>query len=387
MTSAASLAPTADLASFRARFPALERVVYLDTASAAPGAAPVVEALHRAEREWQSGVFSWRAWESEAHATRALFARLVGGDERDVALRPTLSDAVATVARSLPPGKVVVGEREFRSNLFPWLQLRERGREVVVVPAADGVVRGEALARAVDEGTALVAVTEVQSSNGFRVRLADLTARCRAVGARLFVNLTQSLGALRFDGAAVRPDFAAATSYKWLIGVRGAAWLYVRPDRLAEVEPLAPNWKSTSEPYADYYGVAAAPTENDPGLDLAPDARRLDTSLGWFPWIGSRAGLELLSTLDAAAVEERCLALARAFRADAARAGCELVPEEVPSHIVGVRLPDPDGVKARLAQRRVIAAVRGGTLRIGFHAFNDDGDAEAALAALRRAGP
>lgn len=384
-------AVSGDLAGFRSLFPALEHVVYLNTATAAPAAGPVLDALRRAESEWANGEFSWQAWEREAHATRSLFARLVGGEERDVALRCTLSDAAATVARSLPAGKVVVGEREFRSNLFPWLQLRASGREVVTVPATDGVVRTETLLRAIDENTALVAVTDVQSSNGFRVHLDEIAARCRAVGARLFVNLTQSLGALRFDGAALRPDFAAATSYKWLLGVRGAAWLYVRPDRLAEIEPLAPNWKSVPDPYAEYYGVATRPRagseHGEVGLpELAPDARRLDASLGWFPWIGSRAGLELLLALDAVAVEERCLGLARAFRAEAVRAGFELVPEEAPTHIVGVRVADPDRVKARLAERRVIAAVRGGLLRLGFHAFNDERDVEAGLAALRLAG-
>ena len=334
----------------------------------------MLEALRRVEREWESGEFSWRAWERQAHATRALFARLIGADERDVALRSSFAECAATVARSLPPGTVVVGAREFRSNLFPWLALRARGHEVVEVPATDGVVRTESLVRAIDERTALVTVTEVQSSNGFRVRLDDIAARCRAVGARLFVNLTQSLGALRFDVADARPDYVAAVSYKWLLGPRGAAWLYVRPERLDELEPLAPNWKSVPDPYAEYYGGP---------MDLADDARRLDASLAWFPWVGARAALELLATVDPAAVEERALSLARAFREEARRASFVLVPEEAPSHIVGVRVPDPDGVKARLAARNVVAAVRGGFLRIGFHAFNDERDLAAALAALR----
>ncbi len=359
-----------DLARFRALFPALERLVYLNTATVAPAASPVLDALRRAEAEWAGGEFSWQAWEREAHATRRLFAALVGAGQNDVALRSSLADCAATVARSLrAPGKVVVGEREFRSNLLPWLALRERGREVVQVPAVDGVVRTDALLAAIDERTALVAVTEVQSSNGFRVHLDAIAERCRAVGARLFVNLTQSLGALRFDSERVRPDFAAAVSYKWLLGPRGAAWLYVRPDRLAELEALAPNWKSVDQPYADYYGDAP----------LATDARRLDASLAWFPWIGARAALDLLGRLDPLLVETRCLDLARKFRE---RVRLPLVPEEAPSHIVGVHVGDPDAVKARLAERGVVAAVRGGDLRISFHAFNDERDLEAGLSAL-----
>lgn len=372
-----------DWKKFREQFPALERYVWLNTATVAPGARPVLEALARAEREWEEGTFDWQAWEAEAHATRPLFAWMIGAETSSVALVHSVSEAAATVARSLPSskdprgrsgGRVVVGAREFRSNLFPWLQLRERGFDVVEVPATDGVVRTEALVDAIDARTVLVAVTEVQSLNGFRVRLGEIARRAREVGARLFVSVMQSLGALRFDVREHEPDFVATHGYKWLLGPRGAAWLYVRPDRLAETAPLAANWKSVAEPYAEYYG--------GPML-LAPDTRRLDTSLAWFSWIGAKAALELLLSYDAAAIEARCLGLARAFRDDARALGFALVPEEAPSQIVGVQVPDPEGLRRRLAERNVTAAVRGGFLRIGFHAFNDESDLEAGLAALK----
>jgi selenocysteine lyase/cysteine desulfurase len=188
-----------DLAAFRKQFPALERVTYLNNATAAPGSIPVLDALRRVEGEWEAGEFSWQAWETEGEATRELFAGLVGGRGQDVALLPTVAEAAATVAGSLPRGRVVVGEREFTSNLFPWLALRDRGFDVVEVPAADGATRTEALVEVITDGTVLVAVTEVQSSNGFRVHVDEIGRRCREVGARLFVDGCQSLGALRLD--------------------------------------------------------------------------------------------------------------------------------------------------------------------------------------------
>lgn len=51
---------------------------------------------------------------------------------------------------------------------------------------------------------------------------------CRELGARLFVDATQSVGVLRFPLAAATPDYVAVHGYKWLIAPRGAAWLYVR---------------------------------------------------------------------------------------------------------------------------------------------------------------
>ncbi|HYZ11475.1 MAG TPA: aminotransferase class V-fold PLP-dependent enzyme [Actinomycetota bacterium] len=362
-----------DLVAFRDQFPALQRVTYLNNATAAPGAIPVLEALRRVEGEWEAGEFSWQAWEAEGEATRELFARLLGGRAQDVALLPTLAEAAATVAGSLPPGRVVVGEREFTSNLFPWLALRDRGFEVVEVPASDGVTRTAELVEAITEGTVLVAVTEVQSSNGFRVHLEELGRRCREVGARLFVDGCQSLGALRLDADAAGVDFVAAHGYKWLLAPRGAAWLWVRPERLRELRPLAPNWKSIPDPYSEYYGGP---------LTLASTARKLDAPLAWFCWPAARSALELLATLDPDAVERRCLELAAAFRDEAIARGFDLVPEDAPTQVVAIRVSDPGEVRERLLARKVIGAVRANLLRLGFHAYNDESDVAAALDAL-----
>jgi selenocysteine lyase/cysteine desulfurase len=358
---------------FRSLFPALERWVWLDTATISPGARPVLDAVARALAEWEEGTHSWRRWEDEGEVARGLFARLVGAPAGSIALMPSLAAAAATVAACVPPGRIVVGAEEFRSNLFPWQALRARGHDVVEVPAEHGVVTTAALVAAIAPGTSLVALTEVASSTGFRADVTAVTRRCREVGARTFLNLTQSLGVLRFDAGAVGTDYAAAHGYKWMLAPRGAAWLYVAPRHIATMTPLAPSWKSVPEPHAGYYGGTA---------HLPAEARRLDLSLDWLSWVGARAALELLLSLDAAEVEARCLELAGHLRAGVRGRGIGLVPEELPSQVVGVRVDDPEAVRRRLRGSGVVATVRSGLLRLGFHAFNDPADVEAALRAL-----
>jgi selenocysteine lyase/cysteine desulfurase len=277
------------------------------------------------------------------------------------------------VASSLPAGRMVVGEHEFRSNLWPWLALESRGCEVACVPGAEGVVTTDAYLEAITPTTELVAISAVQSSNGHRVDLARIAERVKEVDARLFVNATQLLGAFTWDLHDVDPDYLAAHGYKWMLGPRGAAWLYVRSDRLDELRPLAPNWKSAPDPYASYYGGP---------VDLASDASKLDASLAWFSWVGAKAALELLLSLDRHAVERRCLQLAAAFRSGATERGFSVTPQELPSQIVALRIDDPVALQSRLQERSVVASVRGGGLRLGFHAFNDESDVEAGLDAL-----
>jgi selenocysteine lyase/cysteine desulfurase len=170
-------------------------------------------------------------------------------------------------------------------------------------------------------------------------------------------------------------DFVASHGYKWLLAPRGAAWLWVRPELLGRIRPLAPSWKTVADPYSDYYGGP---------MDLPDNGRRLDATLAWFSWAGARAALDLVTSLDAEEVESHCLGLAGAFRQEAAARGFTLIPQEMPTQTVALRLPDPVGLRDRLRERRVIGSVREGSLRLGFHAYNDETDVDSALAALGR---
>lgn len=356
--------------AFRALFPALAGRVWLDTPASPPGPLPVTAALTEAVTAWQDGRLDVAGWEEAAPAARFEFARYLGVPAADVALVGSVAEAAATVAASLPAagGTIVVGDDEFRSNLFPWLTLGAQGYRIVRAPAGPAG-RTESLLAAIDEATALVAVSEVLSVDGERVDLVRLRAATDTMGARLFVDLTQSLGVLRPDLAAARPDYLAIHGYKWLLCPRGAAWL-VTPHH-DELHPLMPSWKST--PDGGYFGGPLRP---------AAGAARCDTSPAWLSWIGARAAIELMARLPAAAVEQHCLTLAATFREGARSAETVPAGSRRPSHIVAVRVPDPEAVRDRLRAGRVHAQVLGDRLRVGFHYFNNDDDVAAALRAL-----
>jgi len=372
------------LSTFRTAFPALARISWLNTAAQAPGPQPVLAALQRAQHAWADGTFDWTTWETDAERARELFAARLNVPASTVALLSTLADAAATVAQSIAaPARIVVPAVEFRSNLFPWLALQGRGCEVVALePGVDGLVRTEALIRATRPGVTLVAVSEVQSATGHRVNVRAIAEQCAAIGARCFVNLTQSAGVLRLDAASVGVDFAAAHSYKWLLAPRGATFLYVRPDRLPGLSPLSPNWKNAADihdptSYAQLYG---------PPYKLANTARRLDASLAWFPWVGARAALELLNTVSAEVVESHCLALSARFQEAARALDYRVVSSELPTHLTAIELASPEDankVSTTLRADSVITSARGARVRFGFHAFTDATDVDRALSRLR----
>jgi selenocysteine lyase/cysteine desulfurase len=335
-------------------YEATETRGYLDTGTYGLPPRASVEAIEGALAAWR-GRRSWRSWEEDGEACRTLFAQLVGAPAEDVALVPAVSVAAGLVAASLPAGpgdNVVLYERDFTSTMLPWRGLERRGVELRLLPL-------DRLADGVDERTALVAVSSVQSSDG---AVADLDALKRT-GARLFVDGTQAVGAVPTDVEGV--DYLVANGYKWLLSPRGLAFLYVRPGRRAEIEPWTAGWKSVADPYEEYYGLPA----------LADDARRLDVSLPWFSAVGTRRSLELLVALGVERVARHDLALASLFTG-------ELGLPEPPSPIVRLELRDADAAVERLRTAGVSCSARAGSVRFCFHLYNGAEDVDLALEAL-----
>ena len=360
----------------RALFPATRDQVYLNTASYGPVPTPVRRAVEAAIADTSEGRGDWRAWEREGERAREAFARILGVAPETVALLPAMSVGAGQVAASLPAdGNVVVGAEEFRSNFLPWSLLERRGVEVRRVPFRRHGLELADFDAAVDDRTSCVAVSAVQSATGFRAPLEELSPLCRRRGARLFVDGTQSVGALRLPVELA--DFVAVSAYKWLLAPRGVAFLYVAPERMAELAPIAPNWKTPLDPYEDYYGDAA----------LAETARRFDVSLGWPVWCGAAESLALVAELGVDRIETRVRALATRFEAGLADVGLEaLFAPECSSQIVSLAVDDPAAVQSALRERKVVAAVRHGCLRTSFHFYNDEDDVDRALEALRAGG-
>jgi selenocysteine lyase/cysteine desulfurase len=358
-------------AKFRALFPLLAQRVWLDTPASPPGAAPVTAALTEAITAWRESPVQAAEWESAAPQARTVFARYLGVPSAHVALMSSVAEAAATVAASLPArtATVIVDDNEFRSNLFPWLTLAAKGYQVIRVPRGP-LSRTESLLTKINDDTALVAVSHVLSADGERVDLVQLRTAADAVGARLFVDATQSLGVLGLDLRSSRPDYLAVHGYKWLLCPRGAAWL-VTP-HYAGLSPLMPSWKSAAD--GGYFGGSP---------QLAAGAARCDTSPAWLSWIGAKAAIALLSTLPAEEVERHSLALSATFRDGATQAGAAPIGRGQPSHIAVVRVSDPPAVRDRLDSNRIHALLLGDRLRVGFHYFNNDEDVTAALDALR----
>lgn len=352
-------------------FPTLGDLAYFDTPTQGVPTALGTAALREAIEDWETGLADWRSWEEDARACRSAVAILLGCQPEDVALVPSVVTAATTVAAQLPPGRIVVADREYRSNLLPWLAQRSFGREVALIEG-DGPLT-EQIIDGLDEEVSLIAVSHVQSADGERVALERITESAHRLGARVFVDATQSLGVLDVLQEAPEADFVAAAGYKWLLGGRGTGYFYVRTELQQNCQPILASPMSASDlPEGRYYGGPYVPFE---------DARRFDQSLAWLGWVASRPGVEMLSNIGGSSLERHALGLASHFRAGLEALGLRdrLSRSDTPSPIVAFSADDPDGLSRELLGRGVRASVRSTGVRFGFHLYNDESQVDAAL--------
>jgi len=316
---------------------------------------------------------------------REAFAALVHASPEDIAIVPAASYGMSAAAKNLPLSKgqtVIVAEDQFPSHLFPWRErARDVGAEVCTVGRPDNDDWTEAVLETLDRRTAILAVPHCHWTDGGLFDLERLSSECRERNIALALDVTQSAGALPLDVRTVQPDFLTAATYKWLMGPYSLGVLYVSKRWQEEGTPLEQNWihRKGSENFSrlvDYEDAFA------PGAVRFDVGERSNFALVPAAEAGIRQLLEwgvenIAETLGAvtASIAERASELGLSSIANDKRAG----------HYLGLKMPGglPPNLPAELAKRNVYVSVRGPSIRVTPHLYNNEGDVDRFFTALK----
>ena len=237
----------------RALFPITQRAVYLNHAAVSPPPISTIEAVQSQLRDvHQNGSLNYHNWIAVKEEARRRLASLLGARPAQVAFMRNTSDGLSTIANGhewKPRDNIVTFAREFPSNIYPWLRLRDTfGVEVRMCEERNGRVDFDELARLVDSQTRMIAISHVQYASGFRSDLERLGKLARTHDALLVVDVIQSLGVLPLDVESELVDAAAGASHKWLLTPEGVGYLYLSDRARERINPTLVGWISVEEP-------------------------------------------------------------------------------------------------------------------------------------------
>jgi selenocysteine lyase/cysteine desulfurase len=368
--------------ALRKEFPVLTRKTYLNSGSYCALANDVKASIEAYMEDRLAIGANWDVWITKNESVRELTAKLLRATPDEIAVTASVSAGLNALASALDfsgsRNKVVISDFEFPTNAQIWYAQESRGAKVVRVPRdASGYIPAESFAAAIDENTALVAITQVCFRNGAKLEIPEIVRLARAKGAKVLLDCYQAVGSIDIDVKKLDVDFAVGGMLKYLLGTAGIGFMYVRDSFVKSLVPTNSGW------FAQADIGAMDITGNHPH----PSARRFEAGTpAVVNCYASEAGLKFLLDVGTPAIEKRNLALTRRCMEKLVEIGWPSVTPLEDSRrgaMVAIASRDSGGLSRELMKRDIVTSHRDNNLRASFHFYNNEADVESFIAAMK----
>ncbi len=248
MPDANEISNAARWAYLRSQVPAMERTTYLNAGFIGPMSNFVAKAFRdRFDLEVSLGPTTRTVSEDRMAITTRLKeagAKMLGCDVDELAITGNTTEGVNIGVNGVemrPGDRVVTTNIEHGGGLMPAYRLREHGAELAFarIEAEDGpgaIV--ERFDEAMGDHARLVILSEISFSTTQLLPVREIVEMAHARGATVVVDGAQTAGHLPLDMHAMDVDAYAVPSHKWLCGPGGMGLLYVKRDRIPDIEPV-----------------------------------------------------------------------------------------------------------------------------------------------------
>ena len=368
----------------RALFPVTQHSIYLNHAAISPPPITTIRAVEAQLRDvHENGSANFRSWLAVKEDARRLLASLLGARPEQVAFMRNTSDSLSTVANGMTwrsGDNIVTFSREFPSNIYPWLRIRDTfGVEVRMCEERNGRIDLAEFESLIDDHTRIVAISHVQYASGFRTDLKRVGQVARRHDALFVVDAIQALGVVPTDVEAEFIDVAAGASHKWLLAPEGVGYLYLSDRARGRIQPTLVGWTSVPDP-DDYLNFAQGWNRGTLAWETGTGPAAL--------LHGFKASLELLHRTGVQQVANYLEELTDYLCARLAGKDYEVVSSRAPgekSQIVCIRHRGGLSSMAlyhHLNTSNIVTAPRGDRLRIASHFYNTTTELDQLIEAL-----
>lgn len=258
--------------AIRTELPATQERAYLNTGTNGPlsrrAVAALVEQANTELNDGRIGMANYQRMGEVRDRVRARVATIFGCSPDEVALTHNTTEGmnIAIMGVDWQPGdEVITATTEHPGGLYPTYLLKQRhGVRIrmteIGLKDLDPV---EELRKALTPRTKAVVLSHVSWSTGMVLPLRELADLAHSVGALLICDAAQSAGMVPLNLPESGVDAYACAGQKWLCGPDGTGALYVRKDRLPDIQLSAM-----------YHGAVQMGMSNHEGYFVPPASAR-----------------------------------------------------------------------------------------------------------------
>jgi selenocysteine lyase/cysteine desulfurase len=346
----------------RSYFPYLNKgIIYLNHASTGPISIKVKE---RSEEK----IDDYYAFKDVAKETRTMIGEMINCKEDRIAFIDNTTNGIIWLAQGIDwkaGDRIILNDVEFPANVYPFLQLREKGVEIDFIQSTNGFVTAEEIIEAIQPRTKLISVSFVQFLSGYRVDLEKIGKVCKEKEIIFSVDSIQGLGALRLDVEKYNIDYLANGTQKWLLGLQGLAFIYVRKELQDEMKSAPIGW------------LAVKDARDLLNFDLTTKetAKRFQpgtlNNLGIYAFNSS---MKLFKEFCFDEIENQVLSNSKYFINELEKIEYKSplfsLPEKHLSGIVSFRSENAQKIFDILSQKKIVCSLREGYIRFAPHFYN-----------------
>jgi selenocysteine lyase/cysteine desulfurase len=367
----------------RSYFPHLKNgIIYFNHASTAPISIVMKNRIDEFVKERsEDALDDYWAFKKVADETKAFIGEMINcGGDRIAFLDNTANGIIwLTLGIDWKSGdRIILNDLEFPANVYPFLKLREKGVEVDFIKSTNGIVTAEEIIAAIQPSTKLISVSYVQFLSGYRIDLEKIGKVCKEKEIIFCVDSIQGLGAVRLDVEKYNIDYLANGTQKWMLGLQGLAFIYVRKDLQDEMKSAPLGWLA----------VKAAWKLLDFDLTTKETAERFQpgtlNNLGIYAFNSS---MKLFKEFGFDEIEKQILSNSKYFIDELAKIGYNSplfsLPEKYLSGIVSFKTENGQKILDHLKEKKIVCSLREGYIRFAPHFYNTKQDIDYVVDALK----
>ena len=228
----------------RSYFPYLKNgIIYFNHASTGPITTKVKERIEAfLKKRSEEKIDDYYEFKDVAEETKSIIGEMINCKSDRIAFLDNTTNGIIWFVHGIDwkaDDRIILNDIEFPANVYPFLQLKEKGVEVDLIKSKNGIVTAEEVIEAIKPETKLISISFVQFLSGYKVDLEKIGEVCRERGIIFSVDAIQGLGAVRLDVDKFNIDFLSSGTQKWLLGLQGLAFIYVSKE-LQEAMKSAP---------------------------------------------------------------------------------------------------------------------------------------------------